>query len=248
VPRMRAALHAAAPGSYEFFLARTAYLDQKVARALREGLSQLVVLGAGFDTRPYRFASILEGCRVFELDGRATQDRKRELLAKEGVQPPPGLTYVAVDFTRDRLQDVLPSAGYRPGSGSLFIWEGVTYYLPQSAVDETLRFVRQHAPPGSAICFDYMLPQAGDAGRYGAAETRALMQAAYTSEPLLFALAPDDVARFLAERGFRVIRHLATADLEELYFTRPDGTLAARVLDLFGLVEAAVVASQCPVP
>ncbi len=227
-----------APGTYEYFIARTAYLDAVVEQALRDPMPQIVLLGAGYDTRAHRFAALNGATTIFELDTPATQQHKRALLARAGVTDPERLVYVPIDFTRESLAGALARAGYSERELALFVWEGVTYYLSPQAVDQTLDAVRRHSPAGSTLCFDYMIAVADLADRFGAQHARNAMQATYTAEPLGFDLEPGAVADFLAARGFRVVEHLATADLERRYLTLEDGTLAAPMLDLFGLVRA----------
>jgi methyltransferase (TIGR00027 family) len=233
-------LAAFSPGGYEFFIARTAYLDAIVAEALRDDIPQLVFLGAGYDTRAYRFGPLIQHTRVFELDSEATQQHKRSLLEQESIAIPAQLTFLPIDFTRESLADRLFQAGYAGDKQTLFIWEGVSYYLPPQAVEDTLSFVRHHSPAGSVICFDYMIAASEIADRFGAKQAREAMQAIYTAEPLQFDLHPAQAASFLAERGFRIVDHLTAKDMQQRYLTLQDGSLAGQVLDLFGLVQAAV--------
>jgi methyltransferase (TIGR00027 family) len=228
------------PGAYEYFIARTAYLDGIVEQALRDHVPQLALLGAGYDTRAYRFRHLLEHTRVFELDCAATQQHKRSLLAQAQVAIPEQLAFIPLDFTSDSLLDKLAEAGYCPDQLTLFVWEGVSYYLPPASVDETLRFVRLNAAPGSILCFDYMLPASQLEGRYGAQQARTAMQTIYTAEPLQFDLDEAQAAAFLAERGFEMIEHVTPQDMQTRYLTLRDGTLAGQVLDLFRLVQARV--------
>ena len=153
-PAILQKLDAASPGGYEYFIARTAYLDAVVQDALCDAIPQLVFLGAGYDTRAIRFADLLGSTRVFELDEAATQAHKRAMLDAANVASPPQLTYVTIDFTSDSLADKLAEAGYREDLQTLFILEGVTYYLPPRTVDETFDFVRRHSARGSRIAFD----------------------------------------------------------------------------------------------
>ena len=233
-------LDAFSPGAYEYFIARTAYLDEIVEDALQRGLPQLVFLGAGYDTRAYRFREMLRETRVFELDNAATQQHKRGLLEASHIAVPAQVRFVTIDFIRDDLCKKLSQAGYAPDQKTLFIWEGVTYYLSPGAVDNTLRFLRRSSPPGSIICFDYMLPASDLAGRYGAQQARATMQATYLDEPLQFDLAETQIADFLTQRGFGLIEHLTVENMQARYLTLRDGTLAGQVLDLFRLVQACV--------
>lgn len=233
-------MDALSPGGYAFFLARTAWLDGVLGDALASGVSQVVVLGAGYDTRALRFASRLGKARVFEVDLPATQAHKRGILDAAGILPPPGLAYVPVDLRTDALADALAAAGYDPAARTLVLWEGVSYYLPASAVDETLAFVRAHAAQGSRVCFDVMLPADDLAGRYGAEQSRAAMATMYAAEPLRFDLAPTRLEGWLAERGFAAVEVLDADDMRARFLTLRDGTLLP-VLDLFRLVTAASV-------
>ncbi|HEX3051532.1 MAG TPA: SAM-dependent methyltransferase [Aggregatilineaceae bacterium] len=233
-------LAAVSPGGYEFFIARTAYLDAVMQQALRAHIPQVVFLGAGYDTRTFRFSDLIQDTRIFELDTPATQQHKRAALEQAQVAIPPQLTFIPIDFNQDRMVDKLVSAGYATNQKTLFIWEGVSYYLPLTTVDETLTAIRHNSQPGSILCFDYMIAASDLAHRFGAVQARASMQAMYTVEPLHFDLEIGQVAAFLSERGFRVIEHLTTEDMQKRYLTCHDGTLAGQVLDLFGLIQAEV--------
>lgn len=142
------------------------------------------------------------------------------------------------DLRTGSLGDALSGAGYDPTARTLVLWEGVSYYLPASAVDETLAFVRDGTGPGSRVCFDVMLPADKLAGRYGAEQSRAAMAAMYTAEPLQFSLAPAAVAGWLVERGLSLVEALDADAMRARYLTLRDGT-SLPVLDLFRLVTAA---------
>ncbi len=233
-------LEAASPGGYEYFIARTAYLDAVVEDALRSHVPQLVFLGAGYDTRACRFVDLLGSTRVFELDEVATQTHKRAMLDAANVAAPPQLTYVTIDFTTESLADKLAEAGYREDLQTLFVLEGVIYYLPPRTVDETFDFVRRHSARGSRIAFDYMLPADQLEGRHGAQQSRAAMQAMYADEPLHFDMDELQVFGYLATRGFELVEHLTAEDMQKRYLTLKDGTPAGQILDLFRLVLAQV--------
>ena len=72
------------PGMYEFMIARTAFFDQVVQRALREDLPQIVFLGAGYDSRSYRFKGMIRNTRIFELDIQPTQQHKTGVASPGG--------------------------------------------------------------------------------------------------------------------------------------------------------------------
>jgi methyltransferase (TIGR00027 family) len=230
-----------APGSYEYFIVRTAYIDGVVRRALDECVPQIVFLGAGYDSRAYRFRDLLQATRVFELDAEPTQKRKRRALEAAAIPIPPQLTFVPINFTRDRMEDVLASAGYDRDRKTLFVWEGVMYYLPAAAVDSTLEFVRSNSSAGSSVCFDYLIGAPDMAERYGVKQSRDIMRAMYRAEPVQFSIPEGTLESFLAQRGFSLLEHVTPPDMEERYLRLRDGSLAARVLACFGLARAAIL-------
>ncbi|HVO41198.1 MAG TPA: SAM-dependent methyltransferase [Aggregatilineales bacterium] len=233
-------LAAFSPGGYEFFIARTAYLDGVVEAALRDNIPQIVFLGAGYDTRAYRFSNLIKDTRIFELDSKVTQQHKRSLLDRAHVLVPEQVSFLPIDFRREAIAVVLSKAGYAPEKQTLFIWEGVTYYLPPETVDATLGFIRRNSPAGSVVCFDYMIAASDMGERHGARQAREAMKATYVGEPLQFDLEQAKIADFLDARGFAVVEHLTAKDMQTRYLTLREGSPAGEILDLFGLVKAAV--------
>jgi methyltransferase (TIGR00027 family) len=134
---------------------RTTFFDQALDRHLAD-VDQLVILGAGLDTRAYRLPA---GSRVrcFEVDTPQTQQFKREMLHRAGIDTG-RVTYVAADFLRERWFAKLVAAGFDPAQRTFFLWESVTMYLDREAVESTLRDVARTAP-GSAVAFDYVSSQ-----------------------------------------------------------------------------------------
>ncbi len=134
---------------------RTRHFDASVRDALEDGTEQIVILGAGLDSRAYRLTNSWETGRVFEVDFPPTQElKKRKVEAAVGTLPR-NLTYVPIDFTKESIEEVLGRSGYRSDAKTLITWEGVSMYLPEAAVRSTLAFVARHAGPGSSVVFDY---------------------------------------------------------------------------------------------
>ena len=241
-PSVREWVIAKALGSYEYFIARTRFFDEAVCEALDENLAQVVFLGAGYDSRAYRFADRIRDTRIFELDVPSTQQRKRTMLQQAGISVPSALEFVPINFTRNGLHDVLGKAGFAANKPTLYVWEGVTYYLTAAEVDQTLASIRRNSPPGSRLCFDYMIDAPDMASRYGVAQSQALMRATYHAEPVQFRIPEGTLEAFLAERGYKTIEHLLVGDLETKYLTLSTGALAGNALACFGLVCAEVEA------
>jgi methyltransferase (TIGR00027 family) len=134
---------------------RVAFIDSVI---LASGARQVVVLGAGLDTRAWRLDG-LRGARVFEVDHPATQAYKRKHAAQLGA-PQAELHYVAVDFTRDSLARELVVAGFDLTAPSAWVWEGVIMYLDDGAFRGTLSAIHRLSAPGSTLIAHYHLPEA----------------------------------------------------------------------------------------
>jgi methyltransferase (TIGR00027 family) len=229
-----------APGVYEFMIARTLFFDEIVEQALAQNIPQIVFLGAGYDSRPYRFAARIKDTRIFELDSLPTQQHKIKALSQAGVPIPDQVVYIAVDFETTDLRPALDKAGFDTELRTLFIWEGVTYYLSAPAVDGVLSFVQENSPPGSLICFDYahLSPQALD--EEGVMQLRQHMRSAHAAEPVKFGIRAGELESFLAQRGFILGDHVTPEDMEARYLTFQDGTSAGKPSPLMYLAQALV--------
>jgi len=227
-------------GIYEFLIARTAFFDDEVRRALAENIPQIVFMGAGYDSRPYRFANLIGDTKIFELDSRHTQRRKKEVLEKNNVAVPPAVTYIEIDFNREKLEDALFAAGYDRSKKTLFVWEGVIYYLEPESIDATLGFVKSNSAAGSLLCFDYCLPTGEVIDEYGVRETIKFKRATHASEPIRFALGRGKIDGFLSERGFGVREHMTAEEMERKYLTSKNGDLAGRITAIYCLACAEV--------
>ncbi len=227
-------------GIYEYVTARTRVFDAYFSAALDEAVPQIVILGAGFDTRAWRFASRNRGTRIYELDSPVTQAMKKKLLAENGFPVPERLTFVPVDLEEQDLAAALDAAGYQPGLKGLFLMEGVTMYLVWRSVDRTLYEIRTGAAAGSRIAFDYVLASVlrRENSLYGeAAITRRVFK---TGERWTFGIEQGTIGRFLADRGFDLAAHYAPADLQRKYLTAEDGTMYGRINETHCIAIAAV--------
>jgi methyltransferase (TIGR00027 family) len=205
-------------GHHYYVIARTRYFDDFLQQQLAVGAEQLVILGAGYDSRPYRFADRLAGVQVFEVDHPATSTAKRAKIGALFGKTPANVAYVAVDFTVDKLADKLLGCGYRTARPTVFLWEGVTPYLNLDAVDAVLGFATASAGAGSAIVFDYVLRSVvkGTCTLRGAANEFAKMSR--TSEPLTFGIDEGQAPAFLASRGLQNVVDVGAEELRSRYF------------------------------
>ena len=212
---------------------RTRFIDEALERAIASGATQLVILGAGFDSHAYRCQELLAHVRVFEVDRPATQALKKQRVSDVLGGPPVNLTYVAVDFQHEDLPDVLTRHGYDPAQQTFFILEGVTMYLPEEAVRSTLRFVAAH-PPGSGIVFDFVyramidMIAAIDMANVPAAAKPFVERFLNLTrhEPWVFGLPVGGEREFLGELGLDLREAFTIGGEESLkrYLTKADGS------------------------
>ncbi len=228
------------PGMYWGHVARTAWVDGWVEEALRGHIPQIVFLGAGYDSRPYRFSALIKGTRIFELDAPPTQEHKRRLLEKAGIAIPEGLAFVPTDFTHIRLKEALIAAGFDKNQETLYIWEGVSYYLPAEAIDGILSFIQQNSPVGSTVCFDYYstFPCMDEA--YGVKEQREFMRTHSPGERFQFSIEREQIISFLFERGFVLTEHVTPEEMQKRYLTLNDGSFAGKTGAAICFVRAIV--------
>jgi methyltransferase (TIGR00027 family) len=227
-------------GIHEYVLARTRVFDQVFVDALEHGFPQVVLLGAGMDTRAFRFRQKNRGTTIFDLDIHATQRYKRQVLERKKIAPPGELVFAPIDFNKQRLADVLSEAGYRDGQQTLFLWEGVTMYLEAEAVDGTLAFIRSSAAEGSVVAFDYVRASVlrYENTLYGEKGIRGTV--ARAEEGWIFGIEDGTIEGFLAERGLELLSHHTPSDLEAAYLTAKDGTKFGRINETHCIVIAGI--------
>jgi len=245
-----------APGLAGDIIGRVRYIDDRVQQAIREGCRQVVILGAGYDSRAYRLPDKDRSVKYFEVDYPATQKVKMERIRRRFDQLPSNVVYIAIDFERDDLALRLGDAGYDSRLKTLFIWEGVTMYLTARAVDRVLDFVATGSREGSSIIFDYVHKSFIDDERlvYDDEDFKTLARArrayeridqAITAEPFTFGIPEGTIAEFLTTKGFFPVEEVTGDFLKKTYFRGPNEK--RKVLSICGFVHATVKAQQGPV-
>jgi len=226
-------------GVYEYVIARTKYVDAVFKSALAEGFEQVLLFGAGYDTRALRFRAEAQRTRVFELDAQRTQEAKLGQFKRRNLEVPPNVVFVPADLDEDPVSDRLDQAGFRRGRKSLFILEGLVMYLEPESVRRTLQLVGRYAGEGSRLVFDYVRSSVlrRENTLYG--EAQLVRSVSRAGERWRFGLEPGDVAPFVASFGFTATDHRCARELEASYFTDADGRPAGRVNGTHCIVTAA---------
>jgi methyltransferase (TIGR00027 family) len=229
-------LDLAAPGARSSGITRTRLIDDLVCSALDEGVEQVVILGAGFDCRAYRLPGI-ERCQVFEVDHPDTLAEKRRRLALVLPAFPSNVRSVAIDFNRQRLEDVMLGSGYAPDRRTCFVWEGVTNYLTAHAVDATFRWFA-NAATRSIVIFTYVHQKVLTDPQAFAGARRLRRAIERMGEPWTFGLDPADVSSYLSVRGLTLVEDLGATEYRSQYWTGKRG--GARGYEFYRVALACV--------
>ena len=207
------------PGPRASAIARTKHIDE-IIEERAASVDQVVILGAGYDTRPYRLRAL--ACHtIFEIDHPDTQTLKVAALRRAGIDNP-NVEFVPVDFETDDLAAALKSAGYASGRPTLFLWEGVTQYLSAEAVDRTLSVIRGLAAAGSLLVFTYVDDAVLHDPSVFPEAAKWLRGVTRRGEPWTFGLSPNRLADFFAERGFGLVDDKSTAEAGARHFQSLD--------------------------
>jgi len=204
------------PGPRGAGIVRTRFIDDALRTALAAGARQVVILGAGFDSRAYRIPGA-EHARVFEVDHPATQAVKRTRLARRLGRVPGHVAFVPVDFTRDALSERLGESGFAKTARTFVIWEGVTNYLTAEAVDATFRALAGLLAPGSAVLFTYIDRGILDGSKHFAGADESIATVQRVGEPFTFGFEPAELPGYLGARGFVLVEDVGAREYRTRY-------------------------------
>ncbi|MDY9923867.1 class I SAM-dependent methyltransferase [Methanobacterium sp.] len=206
------------PGLSSSIIARVRYFDDIVKESIGDGLQQLVILGAGYDTRSYRIEGLDEKVKVFEVDHPNTQNFKKEKIIEIFRSLPDHVTYVPIDFETQKLGQMLFENGYNESLKTLFIMEGLIMYIPPEAVDETLNFIVNKSGKDSQIIFDYYPESVVDGTTALAVGQNIRNFLIQMGEPLQFGIKEGTIGKFLSSYGFSKINDVTSTDYKKAYF------------------------------
>jgi methyltransferase (TIGR00027 family) len=195
-------------------LCRKRYIDDKLLEALGNGIDTVVILGSGLDTIAYRVPQ-LSNLPVYEVDLPQTIAYKRKKLRQLYGSVPPHVTLVPIDFSSQRLEDVLQYHRYLPDRKSFFIWEGVTQYISETAVCTVLEFLAK-VEPGSRLVFTYIVKDFIDGQRTYGLE-RLYQQTRVKNQIWQFGLLPSQVAPFIREYSRRELEQAGADEFRQRY-------------------------------
>lgn len=190
--------------------------------AVKMGVKQYVILGAGFDTFAFRKPELLKKIKIFEIDHPATQELKLKRIKDLGWEISPSLKFIPVDFSKDELKKALLDSGFDSNSLSFFSWLGVTYYLSREEIINMFKSISSIACKGSSLVFDYP-----DKDIFNSEKTTNRVQAMVkmaeaAGEPMKIGYEYSELESDLDKAGLLIYEHLTTRDIEERYFKERD--------------------------
>jgi methyltransferase (TIGR00027 family) len=213
--------------SFAYLAARTRFYDDAVVQALDDGITQVVVIGAGYDSRAWRLAR--PGVRFFEVDQPRTQ------ADKQARAPAGGPRYVPAELGQNSLGELLPAVGFAMEKTTVFTVEGVTMYLTEPEVTGLLTTLGRLGGPGSRLAVNFGVGFGGaDSRRTRVRATMGRALVALGREPIKFELSPRGAAAFLAGSGWIAQEVVTGPDLADRY-------LAGTGLPMAGLNPRAFV-------
>lgn len=204
------------PGMLAVAMLRCRYFDDLLRRALAEGIPQLVILGAGYDSTALRHR-LAPATTVFEVDHPATQAVKREIMARRRLDGSAATVYVPCDLESEPVGERLRGHGFDPGRPCLVSWIAVNMYLSEGTVGDTLRGIASISCAGSLLAVDYLDASVVDGTSPCVGALRAARSVAKRGEPFRFGVDPARVPEWLRPLGFEVEEHVRVRELGHRY-------------------------------
>jgi methyltransferase (TIGR00027 family) len=196
---------------------RSRFAEDRLAVAVLRGITQYIILGAGFDTFALRQPPWAQTLKILEVDHPETQALKRSHLAAAGLAMPENAVFANIDFEHESLHDGLLRYHVSMDEPTFFSWLGVTMYLKEDAIDAVLRSVATF-PARSELVLTFAPPP-------GDSHSALAQRAASLGEPWVSYFKPDALEAKLRCTGFSKVEFLSTAEAEARYFRQRPGDL-----------------------
>lgn len=224
-------------GVYEYIVARTKLIDG-MFQDLPGNIRQVLIFGAGFDTRAVRFKNSLADTTVFELDSPVTQQAKIKGFRKANIELPSNIKFIPIDFSEESLPEKLDAAGFRKNAANFCLLEGLTPYLSPEAVASTFSFLREYSGKGSLLVFDCIYASVLRRENIYYGEEECYGYAVNYGEPFRFGIEKDGIGDFLSAYDFRLVEKYDAARMENQYFNDVRGTETGRVNGMHNIIIA----------
>lgn len=215
-------------GIYEYVITRTKYIDE-IFKNLKSDFDQILIFGAGFDSRAIRFYNNLKNTTVYELDSPTTQTAKINQFKKINIEFPPNLKFVSIDFEKESLNQKLEACSFQKNKTCLFLLEGLTMYLDPSAIDNTFLLIKEYAGKDSLIIFDYVFSSVlrGESNNYGAKGITKSVER--QGEKWVFGIEKGQIDHFLNKYEFELIDESDSLKLAKKFFQEKEENIIPEI-------------------
>jgi len=211
------------PGWSNAIRGRIRYFDDVTRNAPGEGFTQLVILGAGYDTRAYRIDT-LKGCmKIFEIDRPDTLARKTGIVQQIFGQVPDHVVFIPLDMAQGDCWESLVTAGWSPEGKTLFLLEGLVMYLPHKAVEDLLSGIARNTGAGSIVLFDFVPQSLADGSSDAEGGQNIRNWTIVIGEPILSGFDDREVVPLLTGLGYSPVRIIPSRAFAEMYYTGKNG-------------------------
>lgn len=225
-------------GIFEYIIARTKFIDSVFIENLEAGFQQIVIFGAGFDSRGIRFISSYPDASIFELDVPTTQNAKLTQLEKRNISIPKNINFIAINFNKESFIDKLVQSGFEKNKKTLFLLEGILMYLDSDSVKETFQMISDNTIKGSEIIFDFVYSSVlkQEHRYYGEKDIAKYVQ--NTGEGWTFGIGEEELELFLEEYSLKLKDRIDSKALEDLFFKNANGELQGKINGTHCIVRA----------
>ena len=206
------------PGAFSSGVARTKYIDDLLQKTITDGIEQVMILGAGFDTRALRL-DILKSIPVIEIDHPDTSDFKIETFKSSTGQLPKNIKFCQIDFNKQGLDELMEEIKFDFTKRTTIIWEGVTNYLTEEAISRTFSFISKF-PKGSYVIFTYVHQQVLNNPASFLGGEKLLKDLEKIEESWTFGFLPEQLPGYLERFGLTLVEDLGATDYRNKYLPR----------------------------
>lgn len=216
-------------GIYEYVISRTKYIDEIFARSIKDEFDQILILGAGFDTRGFRLLPKDSRTSLFELDAPHTQNAKIAHLRSRGLNIPDNINFISIDFNKESIERKLAHAGFEKSRRSLYILEGLIMYLDEPAVEKLFNLMKEFAGEESLVVFDTIYASILREEHLFYGEREIFETVKNADEKWKFGIEANEIQSFLAKRDYQLLEQHNSKSLEKRYFSVGQGNQIVRV-------------------
>jgi methyltransferase (TIGR00027 family) len=216
-------------GIYEYVIARTKYIDKIFKELIENDIDQILIFGAGFDSRAIRFNEKNIKTKIFELDSLPTQTAKIKQFRKKGISIPNNTIFIPIDFNVDSVSEKLELNGFKRNKTTLFIMEGLIMYLNKEAVDKLFKLIYELAVPESRVIFDYIYASVLRRENTYYGEKDIYEKVNSVQESWLSGIEKGEIETFIRNYDFNLIQNLTSEDLEKMFFKDEYGNVIVKI-------------------